>query len=696
MRRNFRGLLWILIGVILCMGMWLQDGKAGSPSSSSDLSRTHSLALPPLPRQPALAVQGAKRSPDGLWQGLDEAELTASPNIQKQRQIVPTRYRTLRLDLGVLKQLLATAPMEFTEAAKKASMLMTLPMPEGTYARFLIRESPMMSPGLARQFPDMKTYSGQGIDDPTATVRLDWSSFGFHAMVLSANDTIYIDPYARGDIETYISYFRHDLRREAAKQVKCLWEPSLQLSIPAAPNRVQQTGDTLRTLRLALAATAQYTAFYGGTKQGALAGMMTTMNRVNGIYQRDLEIRLSLIDRELDIIYTDPNNQPYRTPGDAGKLADDNQPNLDRVIGDANYDMGHVFSVGGGGVGGAGPCITGSKAMGATALDAPRGDAFDVDFVAHEMIHQFNGGHTFNALLDAPNQCNKANRSPNAAYETGSGSTIASYAGICECADYQRMSDDYFNGNSIDEFLNYITNIAQFGGADCTVKTPTGNRPPSVTTTLNVNVPARTPFTLTATGSDPDGDALTYCWEEYDLGNSSACLPDLDEGERPIFRSMRPTTSPSRTFPASNPPQPGESLPTTTRNMRFRCTVRDGKGGVTKATTQVHVVATAGRTFAVLPSRKTQAWVAGSTQTVTWDVAETNRAPISCQQVRILFSIDGGKTFPITLGERVPNTGSATISVPASVPSTTEARIKVEAVGNVFFNVSDTDFHIHR
>ncbi|MDW8239026.1 MAG: zinc-dependent metalloprotease family protein [Acidobacteriota bacterium] len=601
-----------------------------------------------------------KPSPDGLWQTVNEVSLKASPEIQQQRQIVPAVYRVVQLDHKVLNRLLAQAPMEFTDAARQSPLMMTLPRPDGSFARFHIQESPMMEPELARQVPDIKTYAGYGIDDPTATVRMDWTPSGFHAMILSTEDTVYIDPYRPGDTKTYISYFKHDLMPDPTDHVRCFWEPSLQLPLPAHTEKIQQTGETLRTLRLALAATGEYTAFYGGTKQGALNGMTSTLNRVNGIYERDLAIRLVLIGRQLDIIYTDGNTDPY-TNNDPGTLVDENQANLDMVIGDANYDMGHVFSTASGGVGGAGPCITGRKAIGATGLPRPQGDPFDIDFVAHEMIHQFNGGHTFNAEISTGgNSCDRANRSPRSAYEPGSGSTVASYAGICGCADYQRNSDDYFNGNSIDEYLNYFANIAQFGGTDCTRSIPTGNRPPTVNGGPDINVAVNTPFTLTATGSDPDGDVITYCWEQYDLGNPSGCLPDLDDGSRPIFRSFRPTTSPSRTFPSMMPPPPGESLPTTMRTMTFRCTVRDNRGGVAKATMRVRVGQGGGndQTTVALTSGVAQTGTAPAPTTGGFNLAPTQytiQVPSGATQVKIDLNPAGPQNVDlyVRFGQRV-------------------------------------------
>lgn len=697
-----KGYQWLIFSssmIILIGGAWLQQISASGSSSIFNSSRAGAFSRPASGRSPASPTQGARPegSSDGLWHDVDEAPLKTSPRIQKERRIVPEVYRAVRLNQKTMKQLLASAPMEFTTEAKNSPVVMTLPMPDGSFSQFQIQESPVMSPGLARQFPNMKTFSGHGVDDPAATARLDWSPAGFHAIVLSTGETAYIDPYRQGDTELYISYYKRDLRRISGRAFRCLAEPRANMPVVASSSTAQATGHVLRVYRLAVAATGEYTEFYGGTKEKALAGITTTMNRVNGVYERDFSIRWVLIDRELDIIYTNPNTDPY-TNDDAGTLSDENQVNLDKVIGTGGYDLGHVFATSPGGVGTTGLCDPQYKAQGATGTDMPTGDAFDIDFVTHEMVHQLGGNHTFNALIEEKNSdgkyknnCNPQNRSAETAYEPGSGTTAASYAGTCNCADIQEHSDDYFHTASIDEVMKYI---ASLGGNDCARLVSTGNKSPEVNAGMNVSIPANTRFTLTATGSDPDGDAITYCWEQFDRGTPSACLPDLDEGSRPIFRSFRPTTNPARTFPSGILPAPGESFPTITRTMNFRCTVRDNRGGVAKGSVQVRVVAT-GTAFTLSESARPMVWKRGSTQTVTWNVAGTNKAPFNTAHVRILISADGGKTFPITLVESAPNTGSATVTVPANLPATTRARLKVQAVGNVFFGVSQADVTIN-
>jgi hypothetical protein len=263
------------------------------------------------------------------------------------------------------------------------------------------------------------------------------------------------------------------------------------------------------------------------------------------------------------------------------------------------------------------------------------------------------------------------------------------------CGDEEVVSTDtYFHTTSIEQIVNYTS----FGsGGSCPTFTNTGNNSPSVDAGSDYTIPANTPFALTATASDPESDGLTYCWEEYDLG--SAGPPDTDNGNRPIFRSFAPVPSPVRMFPQlsdilSATATFGESLPTTTRTMNFRVTVRDNHsdgGGVNTGAMRVNVMAGSGP-FAITQPSSSTTWVASSTQTVTWNVVNTSATPISCSNVRILLSIDGGNSFPVVLSSSKPNTGAATVIIPNTPTST--ARIKIEAVGNIFFNISLPNFTI--
>ncbi|HSE98329.1 MAG TPA: zinc-dependent metalloprotease family protein, partial [Blastocatellia bacterium] len=624
--------------------------------------------------QPVYQAGGPQRgsgSPDGMWQQIDEAGLDRS-----RRAVNASSYVVLRLNRELLAERMAQAPLEFSSRASTDQVLLSIPMPDGSFSTYKIELSPIMEPGLAAQFPEIKTYRGQGIEDPSSTTRFGWTSAGFHAIVFTSQGTVYVDPYGKDDTENYLSYYKLDYQKQE-QEFKCLFTDPQdgRDALRDAPLPAVLNGQTLKTYRLALAATGEYTQFFGGTVAGAMSGMTTTMNRVNGIYERDLAVRMVLVANQASIIYTNSATDPYSN-FDGFAMLGQNQANLDLVIGTANYDVGHVFSTGGGGIASLGViCSTSNKARGVTGLPSPSGDVFDVDFVSHEMGHQFGGRHTFNG---SAGNCSGANRSPSAAYEPGSGSTIQAYAGICGSQNLQPNSDDYFHVRSLEEMLAHINGS---GGA-CAGQTATGNTIPTVNAGLDYTIPKQTPFTLTASAVDPNGDSLTYCWEEYDLGPASPPDSDSDGNARPIFRSFDPVSSPSRTFPKlanilSNTTTIGESLPNITRTMNFQVTVRDnraGGGAVASDAMQVNVSGASGP-FLITSPNTSVSWAAGTIQSVSWDVASTNASPVNCAAVKISLSTDGGLTFPITIAASTPNDGSHSFTVPSNL--TSSARLKV-------------------
>jgi uncharacterized protein (TIGR03437 family) len=630
----------------------------------------------------------------------------------------PGFYRALTLNENVQRELLRHAPMEFSIAAERNQVVMTLPMPDGKLARFRVEESPVMASRLAAMFPEIKTYRGQGLDDPTATTRFDVTPAGFHAIVLSASGTVIIEPDkgARGGRGgQYVSYDQRDALRNAGPS-HCLSnakQSSSELLPHSFSATLPPTGATLRTYRLAVATTAEYTQTYGGgTVAGALNALTTTVNGVAAIYERDLAIRLMLVDNETSIIFTNAVTDPY-TSDNPSSLLTQNQTVLDQRIGAFNYDIGFVldghtyaFQPGFFLFQGAGQpqsvCVNGQKAKGVTILRSIAPSTISAIWdVAHEFGHMFGALHTFNGTTE--DCASPSGRFAQTAYEVGSGSTIMGFRGgtapngtylpLCTFEDL-RSTDTYFHATSIEQIVNYTTNG---NGSLCPDLTPTGNNPPTIDAGPDFTIPAQTPFTLTATASDPEADAITYCWEEYDLGTPGP--PHTDDGSRPIFRSFAPVTSPARTFPRlsdvlSGVPTFGESLPITTRSMTFRVTVRDnhaGGGGVNMDAMRVNVTAGSGPFVVTDPSSSTT-WTAGTSQTVTWNVANTANTPVNCANVRVLLSVDGGNTFPFTLAASTPNTGAATITVPNT--PTLSARVKVEALGNIFFSISFPNFTI--
>jgi hypothetical protein len=619
--------------------------------------------------------------PSRPWQDVDSK---SSLHVTAQQQ------RSLKLNVELLQTILRRAPQE---SLNSNEVTLDLPLPDAGFMRFNIEDSPIMEKSLAARYPEIKTYRGQGIDDPTATTRFDWTPSGFHAIILSTRGTVFIEPASSGDVVNYVAYFQDQL----PGSFQCNVDTATQEAAIAEQEHLKRfsgirptvsSGSALRTYRLAVAATAEYTQAYGsGTVAGALAAITTTMNLVNGIYERELAIRMVLIANEDSIIFTDTNTDGY-TSDTVSSLFLQNQTKLDSVIGSANYDIGHVFDgritpgffswQGQGSIGAV--CSSTAKGRGVTIMRSLQPhNPYAYYIVAHEMGHQFGASHTFNATTGT---C-LSERSASTAYEPGTGSTIMGYRLACGAEDLN-SGDHYFHLASLEQITNYTT----VGNGNCASSQATGNNIPTVDAGASYNIPSQTPFQLTATASDPDGDTLTYSWEEFDAGAPSP--PNTDDGTRAIFRSFNPTSVPSRTFPRlldilSGIATFGESLPTTTRTMNFKVTVRDNRsngGAVNSDDMQLSVSSAAGPFTVNQPSNVNTS----SSQTVTWNVANTNNAPVSCTTVKISLSTDDGVTFPITLANSTPNDGSETITIPGT-PSQV-GRVKVDAVGNVFFNIS--------
>lgn len=667
----------------------------------------------------AAAHAGAPADP--LWQDV-RAEAIAA---RGERWATPASGRVMALDFAAFAARLADAPREGTANLRQSAIEITLPMADGQWQRFRVAETAVMAPELAARYPEIRTYAGQGVDDPAAGVRLDVNPRGVFAQVLAPGGDTYIDPWQAGDNAHYVVYTRAGAG--TGKGYRCLFEddarpnfsPLVAKNAPA-PVPKNPSGTSLRVHRIAMLVSQNYTNSYGGTVSGGLSGIVTTVNRLTGIYERDVAVRFQLVADNDRIVYTTANPSPVPDPpGNFGAI----QATIDSAIGAANYDIGHMMGANGGGgaVTPLGNVCGAFKAQGYTSLNPPRGDVFDVDFVAHELGHQYGARHTWNG---SSGSCSASQWASVAAMEPGSGSTIMGYAGICSGQNLQPNSDAYFHSISFTEIFNTITNGGPGNGNQtCGTVTPSGNTPPSIGALAPITIPERTPFELTATATDPDaGDVLTYAWENTDLGARGAPSTTGNNGTAPLFRSFNPTTSPTRVFPslryilnnANVPPAtitlppasgtyvPGEILPdppSGSRVMNFRVTVRDnraGAGGVRHAATTVTAVSTAGP-FRV--NNISGPWTGGATETVTWDVAGTTAAPVNTSTVNILLSTDGGYTFaPLVTG--TANDGSETVTVPSI--ATTQARIRVEAndgagigPGNRYFDITDASFTIN-
>jgi hypothetical protein len=599
--------------------------------------------------------------------------------------IKASKYRIFDVALNQLYAELENAPHR--DGLKIGLALqIELPQPNGTTKRYQVKENSTLNPALSIKFPAIKTYDAYGIDDPSELVKFDLTTQGFHAMILRPGKSpVFIDPLKKGDTQYYILYKKKDFI--TTSKLKCGVHSQSQLSSFAnkGASFAHYNPCQLKKYRLAMAATAQYTQFQGGTVGDALSAEATTVNRVNGIYETDMAITMQIIANNDEIIYTDPDDQPY-THGDPELLIDENQVNVNAVIGAANYDIGHVVDSAGSGLARLqSVCENDIKAMGVTGTDQPAGDPFDVDFVAHEMGHQFGAHHVQN------NNCNRYNPT---AVEPGSGSTIMGYAGICP-PNVQAHSDAYFNGISMQEMGLFVSSPTH----TCAVQTPIPNAPIIYKTNANVIIPANTPFALTALATPNSNSTLTYTWEQMN-NEISPQPPESTATGGPNFRSVSPETSGTRFFPnldalSNNGPFTWEVLPSVSRTMTFRATVRQNTpGGSCNAYVDTYVTtdSAAGPFLVSYPSASNIIWPGLSFQPVTWDTANTNLPPISEGNVNILLSTDGGQTFPYLLASNVLNSGSAALCIPNL--NTNTARIMVQASNGTFFNISKNNFSI--
>lgn len=630
--------------------------------------------------------------------------------IPGERLTIPDKYRVSTLNVQALKFFLWSLPSENSVGFRGRNHILTLPMPDGSKAKFSVWESSIMEPGLATRFPEMRTFAGYGVDDPYASIRFDYNPyFGFSAQILTPYGRIYIDPYAKWNERDYISYYHHDNR--SATKFTCLTETP----VVSRGNIIQSSGPCrgteLRTYRLAVACTGEYAQQVGGGAAGPThAKILTSVNRVNGVFETEASIRLVLIANNGLVEFLDPATDPYSNSISSVQL-NINQSTIDMAVGEASYDIGHLFCTSDNGLAQLEAVCGSGKARGATGQLNPQGDGFDIDYVAHEMGHQLGANHTFNSAGCASPPVAAS------AYEPGGGTTIMAYAGICTATDnLQPHSDPFFHARSFDEISIFVSGI----GSACGTATATGNTLPQITAMNNngANIPINTPFTLTASATDADGDAITYDWEEWDRGTAGSWTSAANSTTAPLFRSRIPRTSGSRTFPdlrvilagfPLNAPSEmdglkGEILPLVARTMKFKLTVRDnriGGGGIVSGGDgcqpgftgifSINAIATPGP-FAITSPNGGEVFVGGGAPTITWNVVGTNAAPINATNVRILLSIDGGLTYPIVLTPNTPNDGTETVTLPCL--TTTTARIRIEAIDNIFFDISNNNFSI--
>ena len=635
-----------------------------------------------------LGLAGAAMADDGRWKPLAAgvAELAAAN--PDRLNVRPDFGRAFELKMDETAKLVARLQPGQNwpgggVGGGAASVTIDLPMPDGTFETFALSYREVMASELQAKFPEITPTEAVSVANPNWRGTVVLTPAGLHAMIDTPAGVLFVDPLFLGENTVHAAYWRSDYRTRGVSRFKCLsTEPPVPVPpLPPVDADQELSGPTLRTYRLAVAATGEYTAFHGGTVALGLAAVTVAVARVDQVYRREFAVSVQLVANNNLLIYTNAATDPY-TDNNTNAMLTQNQNNLTTVIGTANFDVGHVFArVGGGGVASLGSvCVAARKAQGVSSIDPPIGDPFSVDYVAHEMGHQFNGTHCFNSCAGSDGGAGTNG------FEPGSGSTIMAYAGICGTDNVQFNSDPFFHAVSHEQVMAFIAS------AGCGTATATGNGAPIVSVAGvggGLTIPRATPFTLTGSATDPNGNTLSYLWEQRDSGLIRA-LGSADPGNGPLSRSRVPESVPSRTVPPmanvlSGVTDPADRLAASGRAAyRWRLTARDNLGGVGTGDVALAVSATAGPFVATGP-------VAGQTVSgilpLRWNPAGTASAPISTAQVRVLLSTDNGATFPLVLAAAVANSGTADILIPGGFSSAT-ARVKIEAVGNIYFAVT--------
>lgn len=654
-------------------------------------------------------VSGFVFSQKNAWQKITPSQLDRATNL---KDLNKEYYETYQLNLDFFKQQLSDVASRGTNST--STTIISFPTENGSFESFRVYEAPVLSPELAIQFPAIKTYVGFATDNSGSRVRFSVTPQGVQSMISRIGEPqTFLVPLSRNGNNQYIAYNRNS-RAQLVKQFECTThDEEIKVKLEDANANRDADDQILRTFRLAISTTGEYTAFWndgnagnGNAQADALAQVVSTVNRVNEVFEVDMAITFQLVTGTTTI-YPTASSDPY-----TGSLNSQLQSTLTSVVGEANYDIGHLFTyaANNGNAGCIGcVCVNGQKGSGFSAhtfLDNDGGpymnDFFDIDYVPHEMGHQMGGNHTYGF----------ANEGVGVNAEPGSGTSIMGYAGITDANDVQNHSDAYFHYHSINQILNNLATKT------CSTNTPIANNPPVADAGIDYTIPKGTAFILKGTATDPDAnDILSYCWEQTDSGTTTNGTFAPTKTTGPLWRSRPPSASPNRYMPIFSRVLSGqltetnpvitpnntswETVSTVGRTLNFALTVRDrseanGTGQSPQSsfdTMTVNVNGTAGP-FTVTSQSSNVLWNVGTSQTVTWNVAGTNVAPVNTPTVNILLSIDGGQTFPYTLASSVANDGSETITVPAIGGDTSQARILVEANNNIYYTVNSSNFSI--
>ncbi len=664
------------------------------------LTLLHSLSI--VLSSPAYAIAN---SPDSLWSitqnhaAQNKNPQSLNKNIQqKSTQASPDLQLELEANLDALLSLLDEAPLLSQKQTGAQGVIIYLPLANGSFSRFEVFNNPIIKTSKKNQ-PAIKTYKAFGLDQKNLVAHLDLSTRGFHAMIRGNGRSFFIDPELQHNHENYKHY---GLLKTQAAHFSCgaIENPSdFDSAESFARTAARSHGSILRTYDLAVVATPSYSSVFtdleNPNKAEIFNAIVTAINRVNLVFNQDLAIQLNLLE-EHDLIFTDSSAEDYPFTNNINQDLSKITKVISDAIGSNNYDVGHMLTKSDGGIAFIkSVCnnnVKGAGVTGTTSEPYLQSEYFFIDYIAHELGHQFGANHSFNSNSGT---CDTRNAST--AVEPGSGSTIMGYAGICGSQNLQSHSDDYFHTTSINEILNHINNQSCHT-TEGSLSTPLDHPPEFISHSNNHTIPSHTAFYLQAEAIDIDGGDIFYSWEQTDTGTASKNLAEMhtDFGSNPLFRSlMSEANQGKRFFPAFNhviqgTTPVGETYPTRQRQLNYTVTARSQPYG--SSTEQVNIKVTkTDEGFVLLHPANNSVYPANQTIDLYWNTANTENNPVSCKKVDIYYSDSNSQNRDdyALLEANVVNDGMHSIS---GLSVSNHARLLIECADNIFYSAGSGKF----
>lgn len=651
----------------------------------------------------SIAVFG--QTAPNFWKQVNYSDIRLPEN--SETMAMPSEYLTYSLNFDGIVNYLKGAPSEGSYASQSGSFRLVLPLADGSMEAFSVWESSVMDPALAIKYPEIRTFAGHSVRHPSVTTRFGYGYDAFHAVILGGPTTTVITWYANNQNEYHLCFdpLKFDIAPNEVPGLICGHigggEEIDPIEVPADPVVSFRGGGegalvARRTYRVAISTTGEYAQMHGGTLQSVLSSLVTAVSALNSVLEKETAVKFILVPNIESVIFLDPDGDPFFNANNGSGLMAQNQAILNSNIGSSFYDVGQVFT---------GPCTDVGGVVSGTACSQGKGRGTTCNFTsnvtavmlntgAHEFGHQLSAGHTWS---NCPGQ--EGQLSDGTAWEPGSGSTILSYQGACGPSNIPGGGNIIYHAGTIGQIWSYTRTG---GGAQCGLTFESANHAPEIIWPYNdgFNIPISTPFELEAAAIDEDGNAMTYAWNQMNLGPSAPLGQQI--GNSPSFRTYDPSNSPKRSFPRlpvllNNGFEDTELLPAYSRNLKFRFVVRDnnvdeGSGGVTWQELSFNATASAGPFLVTYPNEGTETWTGGEEVEISWDVANTNNDLVDCQAVNIRLSVDGGLTYPHLLVGATLNDGAEKVFIPSV--NTSKARIRVEAANNIFFDISNSDFSI--